>query len=61
MTILFSAFPLPLIHAGQLEGLQAALEYREKLMEETIARAEEQGVQLAFEDDEEMNEDEESE
>lgn len=30
-------------------------------MEDTIARAEEQGVQLAFEDDEEMDEDEESE
>jgi hypothetical protein len=45
---------------GQLEGIQAALAYREKLLEETIAKAEEQGVQLAFEDDEEMEEEEES-
>ncbi|BGP14819.1 hypothetical protein JCM10213v2_002774 [Rhodosporidiobolus nylandii] len=37
---------------GQIDILQAAVAYREKVFEETIARAEEAGVELAFEDEE---------
>ncbi|GAA5912543.1 hypothetical protein JCM6882_004797 [Rhodosporidiobolus microsporus] len=45
---------------GQLDILAAAVEYRDKVFEETLKRAEEDGVQLAFEDDmEDIDEEEE--
>ncbi|GAA5890206.1 hypothetical protein JCM5296_002850 [Sporobolomyces johnsonii] len=45
---------------GQIEILKAAVVYRERLFEETIKKAEEDGVQLAFEDEmDEMDEEEE--
>ncbi|GAA5986198.1 hypothetical protein JCM11641_002886 [Rhodosporidiobolus odoratus] len=48
---------------GQLDILRAAVAYRDKISEETLARAEEAGVQLAYEDDdmEDIEEDEEDE
>lgn len=50
---------------GQEEVLEAALEYRQKLFDETMAKAEEAGVQFGDDDDdddddiEEEDEDEE--
>ncbi|GAA5858413.1 hypothetical protein JCM1840_001192 [Sporobolomyces johnsonii] len=45
---------------GQIEILKAAIVYRERLFEETIKKAEEDGVQLAFEDEmDEIDEEEE--
>ncbi|GAA5910166.1 hypothetical protein JCM8208_006747 [Rhodotorula glutinis] len=51
---------------GQVDILEAAIRYREQLFEATVAKAEEAGVSLAFEDDgmeeiDEEYEDEESE
>ncbi|GAA5920831.1 hypothetical protein JCM1841_005116 [Sporobolomyces salmonicolor] len=46
---------------GQIEIIKAAIAYRERLFEETIQKAEEDGVQLAFEDDEMEEIDEEEE
>ncbi|BGP38834.1 hypothetical protein JCM10449v2_002772 [Rhodotorula kratochvilovae] len=46
---------------GQADILEAAITYREQLFEDTIARAEEAGVSLAFDDDEMEEVDEEDE
>lgn len=47
--------------AGQVDIVEAAVRYRERLFEATVANAEEAGVSLAFEDDDMEDMDEEDE